>query len=653
MYLARLTSTTSKLKKKSSILNAKEDNNKKKTIEINKLASVDGQNSIAKILNNAISSGDLNLSNKNLKEFPKYCNMFNLIDTINCDLSKNQLNEFPKEICIFIVLETLILYSNNIKSIHNNVFNLKSLKFLDLNSNSLTFLPSSVCSLKLLEVLNVNNNKLVSLPEEIFELEKLIQLDVSCNEIQNIPITIGEMKSLRSLNIRRNLLVEMPSTISKCKLVNLDCSFNRLTKLPNSFREIITLIDLNVESNPLESPPASLCTKGILHIMKYLLNETIKEEKKQGILSENESFQYGNGLILDKKYSKQNSILNFKDETSFAPCNENSREKEKVYQTREMSKKTNEEQFVVLERQINQMQKVSMQITNKDSKQYRHENMVQPLNENFINKDKIYSKDRSYKSLNNLENDQYNSAIIMHHDANQLYLENLNINKNQNLARIMEEKNRSHELRNENSKVINNIDHSNNNFSRDEKWTTMPKHSPTKTLSNNYKYKKEEGVSIDVESISGNSSNIKDSVFTMRRNLYHHHEELQEVEFLKHIIESKLKIILHDDVASCIKNGVILCHLLNHIYPRAIQIIHVPSMAMPTLSMAKSRKNVESFIEACQKFGLNPNEICSSQDIIESKNTHKVSRTIMNIIKYNQEISHQNRPLIEQQQTAV
>lgn len=634
MYLSRLTSN-SKLKKKTSILNSKQDQSKKKKLEIKKFSSnIDTQNSISKILNDAILSGDLNLSSKNLKEFPKFCNMYNLIDTISCDLSKNQLNEFPKEICIFIVLETLVLYSNNIKSIPDSVYNLKSLKLLDLSGNSLTFLPSSICTLKLLEVLNVNNNKLVSLPEEILELEKLIQLDVSCNEIQNIPITIGEMKSLRSLNIRRNLLVELPNTISKCKLVNLDVSYNRITRLPTGFREIITLIDLNVESNPLESPPASLCAKGILHIMKYLLNETIKQEKKQGILSENE-FQSSMGTFFYQSSKNNNSGFSIENKTK----EETSINNNKFYNnqsdnntgthSREISKKINEEQLILLEKQRNEIHKMSLK--SQDLKPYRSylssDNYFQPKNENSIAIEKIYNENRSYNSLNNLNNDL---KIGKSDEINELHFSKNSIDN------LYSKKN---EFNNKDGNFLN------------EKRSTLPKYSPS-----NYKQNKEENIyiqkSIDsVDSVVNNIS-MKNSIFTIRRNLYNQHQEFEEIEFLKRIIETKLKIILQDDVASSIKNGVILCHLLNHIYPRAIQIIHIPSMSMPTLSMAKSRKNVESFIEACQKFGLNSDEICSSNDIIESKNTHKVARTIMNIIKYNQEISLQNTPE-KQQQTAV
>ncbi len=202
----------------------------------------------------------------------------------------------------FKPLENISISSNAIQTIPEIGINqLRCLKILDLNCNRLTYLPPSLCQLVSLEILTINNNKLVSLPEEIGRLEKLLQLDVSCNEITHLPIQIGDMVSLRSLNIRRNLLVELPREISKLKLVSFDCSSNRINKLPLCFRKMVTLIDLTLDNNPLELPPAYICTKGLLYVMKYLLVEAIKEEKKRGVLSEYEINNQMNLLSMNNR----------------------------------------------------------------------------------------------------------------------------------------------------------------------------------------------------------------------------------------------------------------------------------------------------------------------------------------------------------------
>lgn len=45
-------------------------------------------------------------------------------------------------------------------------------------------------------------------------------------------------------------------------------------------------------------------------------------------------------------------------------------------------------------------------------------------------------------------------------------------------------------------------------------------------------------------------------------------------------IETRLKICLPEDLGSALMDGVVLCHLVNHIRPRSVGSIHVPSPAV-------------------------------------------------------------------------
>uniref|UniRef100_A0A3B4ALG0 Calponin-homology (CH) domain-containing protein n=1 Tax=Periophthalmus magnuspinnatus TaxID=409849 RepID=A0A3B4ALG0_9GOBI len=67
---------------------------------------------------------------------------------------------------------------------------------------------------------------------------------------------------------------------------------------------------------------------------------------------------------------------------------------------------------------------------------------------------------------------------------------------------------------------------------------------------------------------------------------------------------SRLKVVLPEDLGSSLMDGVVLCHLANHIRPRSVASIHVPSPAVPKLSMAKCRRNVENFLDACRRIGV-------------------------------------------------
>ncbi|XP_039601182.1 leucine-rich repeat and calponin homology domain-containing protein 1 isoform X3 [Polypterus senegalus] len=123
-----------------------------------------------------------------------------------------------------------------------------------------------------------------------------------------------------------------------------------------------------------------------------------------------------------------------------------------------------------------------------------------------------------------------------------------------------------------------------------------------------------------------------DPQFTMRRKMEQMREELELMEQLRESIESRLKVTLPDDLGSSLMDGVVLCHLVNHIRPRSVASIHVPSPAVPKLSMAKCRRNVENFLEACRKMGVPEEKLCLPHHILEEKGLVKVSITVQALI---------------------
>ena len=55
-------------------------------------------------------------------------------------------------------------------------------------------------------------------------------------------------------------------------------------------------------------------------------------------------------------------------------------------------------------------------------------------------------------------------------------------------------------------------------------------------------------------------------------------------------IESRLKVALPEDLGSSLMDGVVLCHLANHIRPRSVASIHVPSSAVVRLGVNEGLK---------------------------------------------------------------
>ncbi|CAJ0937872.1 unnamed protein product [Ranitomeya imitator] len=127
-----------------------------------------------------------------------------------------------------------------------------------------------------------------------------------------------------------------------------------------------------------------------------------------------------------------------------------------------------------------------------------------------------------------------------------------------------------------------------------------------------------------------------DPQFTIRRKMEQMREEKELVDSLRENIEMRLKICLPEDLGFALMDGVVLCHLVNQIRPRSVGSIHVPSPAVPKLSMAKCRRNVENFLEACRKMG-----------VPEAKTSWKRRRMVSS--PSNQNLSATKQPLLQSQ----
>ncbi|CAE1168394.1 Leucine-rich repeat and calponin homology domain-containing protein 3,Leucine-rich repeat and calponin homology domain-containing protein 2,Leucine-rich repeat and calponin homology domain-containing protein 1,Leucine-rich repeat and calponin homology domain-containing protein 4 [Acanthosepion pharaonis] len=123
-----------------------------------------------------------------------------------------------------------------------------------------------------------------------------------------------------------------------------------------------------------------------------------------------------------------------------------------------------------------------------------------------------------------------------------------------------------------------------------------------------------------------------DPNFTIRRHHDQAVSEIQQVESLRNTIQARLKVTLPANLPEALRDGVVLCHLVNQIRPRAVATIHVPSPAVPQLTMAKCRRNVDHFIEACRKIGVDQGRICSAHDILEEKGLAKVALTVSSLV---------------------
>ncbi|XP_065073907.1 leucine-rich repeat and calponin homology domain-containing protein isoform X2 [Ochlerotatus camptorhynchus] len=731
--------------------------------------------SLERILEDANLSGELKLSGRKLKDFPKAAGKFNLSDTVIADLSRNRFCELPEDITSLAFLERLLVFHNTIRSIPDTVRGLHSLTYLDLRNNQLSVMPREICFLPL-QVLLVSNNRLVTLPDELGRMEELTELDAACNQITHLPPRMGDLRNLRSLTLRNNHLVYLPRDLTCLQLVFLDISSNKIATLPVELRLMSSLVDLELSNNPLTSPPASLCVRGLVHVFKYLETAAAKEEKskcgldghatlrRSALTSKNSSgslldgtrnrrahvdsgystsdggFDGGNGLsgllgseyhggsgggggTLEEEFRKGCALLDQQERKKLANNNSNdiSPEGDLTPDSLKADEKmrslgniqTYREYKEALRQQRNQIDiyrpKEQQQIQTPDSGGSTGDS---PLS-NFS----PYNKSQATTPSPSVYSSSNQSSPLSPHHSNIHKLNQINANSNHNNNNNNNNNNNgfnpaapsSSPLLSPNRIIVAPFEESNSstsstpnkrpvqkvipsrNITSTYQTSQSPTHlngnhttavsngkipipngTPVKTAVSNsscaeYAYvkpnspcKASSGIlthnnvpsSIPKPTVNGASSpsangnqkpltatvgyvnNVKPGQktnktvswnrdvptdklsFTMRREFDKQKEETELIDQLRQIIETRLKMTLPEDIAPALTDGVVLCHLANHVRPRSVGSIHVPSPAVPKLTMARCRRNVDNFLDACRRIGVDEELICSCQDIV-------------------------------------
>ncbi|XP_070831947.1 leucine-rich repeat and calponin homology domain-containing protein 1 isoform X9 [Chaetodon trifascialis] len=603
-------------------------------------ASLPPNRGLERALEEATASGVLNLSSRKLKEFPQTAANHDLTDTVEADLSKNRLADIPSEVCHLVALEILNLYHNCVRTIPDSIISLQSLTSLNLSRNQLASLPACLCGLPL-RVLNASNNKLVSLPETIGQLHSLMELDISCNEITALPSHIGRLKALRELNVRRNLLCVLPEDLADLPLVKLDFSCNKVSAIPVCYRKMKQLQALQLENNPLQSPPAQICLKGKIHIFKYLSIEACCSEKMPDSLylpvmerlnlsqpttssvedMEQQKKQDSDSGVGSDNGDKRLSATEPSDEDSLSlnvPMSH-------ITEEEAISKDNSSEHISALTADPNSNSVRLIEESPMEAKRDQFIYRDSALSTNFIN----YIKGRTAADLDEplrIEEDSHwpieqvskvTGGTELHFDM---------INQLKEAVELLQDPSRVNREPNNLSGVqlypveMVTVEESLNGQDSDDDVTTMkqddrsPATGPSSFSSPVFGLKPR-----SVFLRSHKSLESVDPQFTMRRKMEQLREELELMEQLRDSIESRLKVVLPEDLGSSLMDGVVLCHLANHIRPRSVASIHVPSPAVPKLSMAKCRRNVENFLHACKKIGVPELSLCSPYDIIQCR----------------------------------
>ncbi|XP_012587450.1 PREDICTED: leucine-rich repeat and calponin homology domain-containing protein 4 isoform X2 [Condylura cristata] len=603
-----------------------------------------GSRSAERALEEAVATGTLNLSNRRLKHFPRgAARSYDLSDITQADLSRNRFPEVPEAACQLVSLEGLSLYHNCLRCLNPALGNLTALTYLNLSRNQLSSLPSYICQLPL-RVLIVSNNKLGALPPDISALGSLRQLDVSSNELQSLPTELCSLLSLRDLNVRRNQLSTLPDELGDLPLVRLDFSCNRVSRIPVSFCRLRHLQVILLDSNPLQSPPAQICLKGKLHIFKYLSTEAGRR---------------GGSALGDLAPSRP---------PSFSPCPAEDLFPGRRYDggldsgfhsvdsgSKRWSGNESTDEFSELSFRISELAREP-----RGPRERREDNSADgdPEQIDFIDSH-VPGEDEERGAAEEQRPPELSPAAGDGEKASSSRREELagEERRRPDTLQLWQERERRQQQQQSGVwgaprkdsllklgiKAAGGVAAAQSTYNGTPKPSATqlgasggqgaPAPAPTPTSQEPLpvsgpatapasrplgSIQRPNSFLFRSSSQSGSGPSSPDSVLRPRRSL----QLLDEKELmtqLRQVLESRLQQPLPEDLPEALANGVILCQLANQLRPRSVPFIHVPSPAVPKLSALLSRKNVESFLEACRKMGVPEESLCQPHHILEEE----------------------------------
>ncbi|KAM9615368.1 DISP complex protein LRCH3 isoform 31-T34 [Morphnus guianensis] len=620
-----------------------------------------------------------------------------LSDTTQADLSRNRLSELPAEACHFVSLESLNLYQNCIRYIPEAVLNLQSLTFLNISRNQLSTLPVHLCSLPLkvliasnnklvsipeeighlrqlteldvscneiqtippqignlesLRDLNVRRNNLVRLPEELAELP-LIRLDFSCNKITTIPVCYRNLRHLQTIMLENNPLQSPPAQI--CikgkihifKYLNIEaCKI--APDLPDYDRRPMGFGSCHEEL--YSSRPYGALDSGFNSVdsgdKRWSGNEPtdefsdlplrVAEITKEQRLRRESQYQENRGSTVVTNGGVEHDL----DQIDYIDSCATEEEEEEGSPVKPVS--------------IREFQRT------EDTRRYLHQNrdtdeLRRPETLNLMQNREHHQVLTSYvdRTERSPADSPYFLSLSSHHSQvphtdPELHRRHMERTRREaQLAALQYEEERMRTKQIQREAVLDFVKQKAS--LSPQKQSPLDSECPFPSRRSQHTDDSALLVSDDRSTISPGSPTTQTAVASsstcalspandssdprVRQNSKQREEELELIEQLRKNIESRLKVSLPSDLGAALTDGVVLCHLANHVRPRSVPSIHVPSPAVPKLTMAKCRRNVENFLEACRRIGVPQEQLCLPLHILEEKGLTQVAVTVQALLE--------------------
>ncbi|XP_036846319.1 leucine-rich repeat and calponin homology domain-containing protein 2 isoform X2 [Oncorhynchus mykiss] len=631
----------------------------------------------------------LNLYHNCIKCIPETIINLQMLTYLN--ISRNLLSTLPKYL-FSLPLKVLVVSNNKLVSIPEEIGKAKELMELDISCNEIQVLPPQVGRLQALRELNIRRNCLHMLPEELADLP-LTRLDFSCNKITEIPPVYRRLRQLQHIILDNNPMQSPPAQICLKGKVHIFKYLNiqtcRLNKKPDSLdlpslgkrclpqpltdsmedfypsknhgpdsgigsdngdKRLSTTEPSDDDTISLHSQVSETARADALSLLSKMDSGKDQEPydfiepnpEEDAALSEGDGQQSGGPYIscikeLEKVLNKSHQS---KDKESWKE--ESGSDKDQLAEEEEEEEEEEELKEVL------DLRKIAVQLLQQEQQNRRrslicraesliHRRRVAGRAHRFLShsgssgsKQRFPSQAIRSASLDEASSGtsvlsgqpssscSYDGSLKSESDTDPKWPEVPPV-LNQN-----EERRRNKYLRKDYLK--NKCQSARRNSSGNDECEEVLRNAEFSTTLTVFGLKPRSAF------CRSSRQEPSDPSFTMRRKMEHLREEMEQVGLLRQNLESRLKVLLPDDVGAALMDGVVLCHLANHIRPRSVASIHVPSPAVPKLSMAKCRRNVENFLDACKKLGVPQDKLCLPHHILEERGLVKVGMTVQALL---------------------
>ncbi|XP_040423742.1 DISP complex protein LRCH3 isoform X20 [Cygnus olor] len=622
-----------------------------------------------------VSLESLNVYQNCIRYIPEA--VLNLQSLTFLNISRNQLSTLPVHLCS-LPLKVLIASNNKLVSIPEEIGQLRQLTELDVSCNEIQTIPPQIGNLESLRDLNVRRNHLVRLPEELAELP-LIRLDFSCNKITTIPVCYRNLRHLQTIMLENNPLQSPPAQI--CikgkihifKYLNIEaCKI--APDLPDYDRRPMGFGSCHEEL--YSGRPYGALDSGFNSVdsgdKRWSGNEPtdefsdlplrVAEITKEQRLRRESQYQENRGSTVVTNGGVEHDL----DQIDYIDSCATEEEEEEVRQPKCMDSDSLSSQFMAYidQRRISNegspVKPVSLREFQKTENRYLHQNrdtdeLRRPETLNLVQDREHHQVLRSYvdRTERPPADSPYFLSLSSHHSQvpntdPELHRRHIERTRREaQLAALQYEEERMRTKQIQREAVLDFVKQKASLST--QKQSPLDSECPFPSRRSQHTDDSALLVSDDRSTISPGSPTTQTVVTSpsthalspvndcadprVRQNSKQREEELELIEQLRKNIESRLKVSLPSDLGAALTDGVVLCHLANHVRPRSVPSIHVPSPAVPKLTMAKCRRNVENFLEACRRIGVPQEQLCLPLHILEEKGLTQVAVTVQALLE--------------------